>query len=330
MDTNKKKKKWPAVLLALLLLMGVSAGGVFGVVNHYLNKINDADTSQQEIVPPEQETFGDGSEEGAGEPVEDPDSVVWDGVQPIDCKGLINVMLVGQDRREGQGRQRSDAMILCSINPNTKQVSLISFLRDLYVTIPGKYSDNRLNATYVFGGFPLLDDTLMENFGIPVDYNIEVDFDGFEAIVNSVGGVDIELTAAEARHLGMKTGVNHMNGQQALTYARIRKIDSDFNRTQRQRTVLMAVFQKLRGQSLGQLLKTMETILPYVTTDMSNGEMIQLATRLFPVLSGANIQSYHIPAKGTYRSASIRGMSVLVPDLKQNHQLLVDQYLPLG
>ena len=92
----------------------------------------------------------------------------------------------------------------------------------------------------------------------------------------------------------------------------------------------MAVFQKLRGQSLGQLLKTMETILPYVTTDMSNGEMIQLATRLFPVLSGANIQSYHIPAKGTYRSASIRGMSVLVPDLKQNHQLLVDQYLPLG
>ena len=323
------------ILAAFLLLVGVGVGGAFGVVNHYLDKINDADVSQQDIIPPEEETFGDESEIQAepvqpDQPVEEPESVVWEGVQPIDCDDLINIMLVGQDRRAGQGRQRSDAMILCSINPKTKEVALISFLRDLYVTIPGKYSDNRLNATYVFGGFPILDATLMEDFGIPVDYNVEVDFDGFEAIIDSVGGIDVNVSAAEAKYLGWTAGMNHLNGEEALNFARIRKLDSDFNRTGRQREVLMAVFQKVRGQSLGQLLNTVETVLPYVTTDMSNGEMIGLATKLFPVLSGADINSHHIPAKGTYRSASIRGMSVLVPNLSANRKLLVEEYLPLS
>lgn len=84
-------------------------------------------------------------------------------------------------------------MILCSINLETGETSLISFLRDLYVQIPGGYSDNRLNATYAFGGFDLLDATLTENFGVSIDGNFEVDFTGFEAIIDMVGGIDIEL-----------------------------------------------------------------------------------------------------------------------------------------
>ena len=97
-------------------------------------------------------------EEPGGEKLA-PDDVKWtSGLPRLNDDPLINIMLVGQDRREGQGRQRSDTMTLCSINTDTKQISLISFMRDLYVQIPGGYSDNRLNSTNAFGGFPLLND----------------------------------------------------------------------------------------------------------------------------------------------------------------------------
>ena len=337
MKTKQPMKRWQKVVLVLLLLLLVGGGGVYGLANHYLGQINRPDQSQEEIVPPEEETFGDASEEpvedvpAQPEPEPEPAPEV-DRLQPIDCSDLINIMLVGQDRRAGQGRQRSDAMILCSINPSTGQVALISFMRDLYVSLPGGYSNNRMNAAYAFGGFKLLDATLLENFGIPVDANIEVDFTAFEAVINKLGGIDVEMSAAEARYMGSgyKTGMNHLNGAQALNFARIRKLDSDFSRTERQREVLMAVFQKIRGQSLPQLLDTAQALLPYLTTDMSNGEMIQLATRLFPLLTSADIKSCRIPAEGTYRSASIRGMSVLVPDLRANRDKLQNGYLPLS
>lgn len=128
----------------------------------------------------------------------DPNDVEWDFIERIEDNQLVNLLLVGQDRREDESRQRSDTMILCSINLETSEVSLISFLRDLYVQIPGGYSANRLNATYVFGGFDLLDATLTENFGVSIDGNFEVDFTGFKAIIDMVGGIDIELTSAEA------------------------------------------------------------------------------------------------------------------------------------
>ena len=318
--------------MILLLFLLVGAGGAYGVLNHYLGQINRPDRNQEEIIPPEQETFGDEGEEMAEVPAQPDPELEDDGIYPINCSDLINIMLVGQDRRPGQGRQRSDSMILCSINPSTGQVSLISFLRDLYVSLPGGYSNNRMNAAYAFGGFDLLDATLLENFGVPVDAHIEVDFAGFEAVINKLGGVDVELSSAEANYLGggCHTGMNHLNGNQALNFARIRKLDSDFGRTGRQREVVMAVFQKIRTLSLPQLLDTAQAILPYLTTDMSNGEIIQLATKLFPLLSSVDIKSCHIPAEGTYSSTYVRGMAVLVPDLKANRAKLEEGYLPLS
>lgn len=318
--------------MILLLFLLVGAGGAYGVLNHYLGQINRPDRNQEEIIPPEQETFGDEGEEVEQAPAEPEPELEDDSIHPINCSDLINIMLVGQDRRPGQGRQRSDSMILCSINPSTGQVSLISFLRDLYVSLPGGYSNNRMNAAYAFGGFELLDATLLENFGVPVDAHIEVDFAGFEAVINKLGGVDVELSAAEANYLGggCHTGMNHLNGKQALNFARIRKLDSDFGRAGRQREVVMAVFQKIRTLSLPQLLDTAQAILPYLSTDMSNGEIIQMATRLFPLLSSADIKSCHIPAEGTYRSTYVRGMAVLVPDLKANRAKLEEGYLPLS
>ena len=242
---------------------------------------------------------------------------------------LTNILLVGQDRRPGEGRSRSDAMILCSINTKTGKVSMISFLRDLYVQIPG-YSDNKLNATYVFGGFPLLKEALYKNFGVNVDACFEVDFNGFMALIDQVGGVDINLTAEEVVQIGKGTheGLNHLDGRSALAYARIRKIGTDFARTNRQRTVLLAVYDKLKDKSITELLDMVETALPYVTTDMSNSQIYSLAAKLLPMVRSVSISTYHVPPEGTYQGVFIRKMYVLFPDLTAIRNILETEYLP--
>lgn len=265
-----------------------------------------------------------------------PDDVEWDFIERLEDDHLINILLVGQDRREGEGRQRSDTMILCSINLETGETSLISFLRDLYVQIPGGYSDNRLNATYAFGGFDLLDATLTENFGVSIDGNFEVDFTGFEAIIDMVGGIDIELTSAEAaymnkrRHPLIVTGANHLDGAEALTYARARKIDSGFGRTERQRKVLLAIYDQAQNLPVGELLSLLYNALPYLTTDLTDTELLSLTYRLLPLASSISINSYTVPADDCYYNANIRGMAVLVPDLPRICQYLEEEYLPLN
>lgn len=241
----------------------------------------------------------------------------------------LGCLLVGQDRRPGQGRQRSDSMILCSYNPENNQLSMISFLRDLYVQIPG-YSDNRLNSAYVFGGFPLLKETLYLNFGVTVDGCFEVDFNGFTGVIDTIGGVDISLSEAEAAIVGggATAGMNHLNGEQALTYARIRYIDSDFNRTARQRNVINSAIGKLRNCSVKQLMSLLDTVLPLITTDMSNMDITSLALRYAPSLPSIQVSSHYVPGEGCYQYAKIRGMSVLVPDLKKVRTALREQYLP--
>ena len=147
-------------------------------------------------------------------------------------KDIINILLVGQDRREGEGRQRSDAMIFCTINKETNVMTMTSFLRDLWVFIPdGERGYNeRLNVAYMIGGFDLLNATLEYNFGIHADYNFEIDFSGFMTAIDTIGGVEVELTRAEANYLNrrgnweveenqgwqLKEGVNLLTGSQAL------------------------------------------------------------------------------------------------------------------
>lgn len=325
--TNEKKSKKGKVLIIILAVVLVLAASVAGVAGHYLNKINRVE--EDVTVAPENEEF-ETDEDNGGEKI-DPEDVEWQKVDPLGDDKLLNILLVGQDRRPGQGRQRSDTMIICSVNTETKEVALISFLRDLYVQIPG-YSDNRLNAAYVFGGFKLLKETLYENFGVSVDGCFEVDFDGFRKVIDIVGGVDINLTAAEAKVIGggAKAGMNHLNGKNALEYARIRKIDSDFNRTKRQRNVIMAAFKEIRNCSLAEFNAMLNEALPSVTTDLSNSQITSLVLQLSPIVSGLKLKSYNVPTAGNYKNAMIRGMAVLVPDRKAIRGLLKNKYLPLS
>ena len=243
---------------------------------------------------------------------------------------IVNILLIGQDRREGEGRSRSDSMILVSFNKKTNKITMASFLRDNYVQLPDDYLPNRLNAAYAIGGMEMLDETLEINFGVSVDANLEVDFSSFSSIIDILGGVDIELTEAEASHMngengwGLTGGMNHLDGEQALTYSRIRKLDSDFGRTNRQRNVLTSLFQAFKNIDLTQALGLINEIFPLLTTDMSNAEMIGYVTDLLPMLAKAELTSVHIPGDEDYYNATIRGMMVLVPDLDACREVLAE------
>ena len=242
---------------------------------------------------------------------------------------IVNILLIGQDRREGEERARSDSMILCTFNKKTKQVIMTSFLRDLYVQIPGQGA-NRINAAYADGGMELLDKTLEENFGLYIDGNVEVDFDRFAEIIDLLGGVEIELRQEEADFINEETGsalsagTQLLAGEQALMYARIRKldIDGDFSRTGRQRKVMSALLSAYRGSGTGTMLSLLKQVLPMLETDMGNVELLMLAVELAPMLSDAEIVSQYVPAAGTYTDEMINGMSVLVPDTQAVRTML--------
>lgn len=341
MAKRRKKNRGKKIALSFLcivlgLILAVLVGGTVWV-NSFLNQIDreqmnaHGPLSEEEInlilseTDPEDVDF-------TGE-VMDPEDIDLSQKAEVVIgqeDHIINILLIGQDARPGQGRQRSDSMILCTVNTEKKTLIMTSFLRDLYVSIPdwnGKsYADNRLNVNYVFGGADMLNECLKQNFGVVVDHNIAVNFSGFEDVVDLVGGVDMELTSGEARHVGggARAGMNHLNGEQALNYARIRKLDSDFGRTNRQRKVLMAILEKMKTLSLTELLKLVEGIIPLVSTNMSNGDIMDYVSELFPMLTDLEITTQTIPAEGTYKGASVRGMSVLVPDMEANRQILRD------
>jgi len=271
----------------------------------------------------------------------DPSDIDWGdpATQIGGGKDVINILLVGQDRRAGEGRCRSDSMILCTINKSAKTMTMTSFMRDMYVQIPG-YSDNRINASYAFGGMELLDQCLNVNFGIVVDGNIEVDFSGFQEAIDIVGGIDIELTAAEARYLNrwgnwdvednagqwsLIEGVNHLNGSQALAFSRIREVgNGDYGRTNRQRTVLTKLIDKAKGLSLAEADKLLRKILPLLATDLSEKQIVRLVVELLPLLPELTINTQQIPANDAHYGAYVREMAVLIPDLEKNREILAE------
>lgn len=250
---------------------------------------------------------------------------------------LVNILLIGQDRREGEDRARSDSMILCTFHKKSGQIIMTSFLRDLYVKIPGYYN-NRINAAYTFGGMSLLKETLKTNFGIHVDGAVEVDFSQFSKIVDLLGGVTMELRQDEADIINLTTksqlsaGIHLLNGEQALAYSRIRSIDADgdFSRTSRQRKVINALLDTYKSSSMTTIFGLLDDILPMVTTDMGPEKIISHAISLFPMLSGADIVSQRIPADGTYSGQMIDGMAVLVADMEATRLYLEETLLGSG
>jgi len=312
----------PGILAALLFLAAALGGFVF----RELSLIRRPDPAAEPTLPPAEESFE--ADPDSGEDTILPEEIRWETPAPAAGKSeLINILLIGQDRRPGEGRARSDSMILCSINKETDRITLVSLMRDMYVPIPG-YSDNRINAAYAFGGMELLSQVIEQDLGLLPDGCVEVDFDGFLRVMAAAAPLEIELNAAEAGYLNAGTGSNltegihPLNEEQLLTYARMRSVGrADYERTERQRRVLTAAFQKLRTRPITELFTMAEEVLPCITTNLDNTEILNL---IFLVVSRHMTmgESRRIPADGTYTPQTIRGMSVLVPDLGENSRLL--------
>ena len=240
----------------------------------------------------------------------------------------INILLVGAD----SGGNLSDSMILCTVHTGAKTINLTSFLRDTYVDIPD-YFPHKLNTSYSLGGFSVLDSALTSNFGVPIDGNVAVNFDSFVEVIDAVGGVDIELTEDEVWYLAgyfgwwdLEEGVNHLDGEQCLHYSRIRSIDGDANRANRQRIVISALLDKAKSLSIKEMNNLIFTVLPMITTDLSNAQITNYAMELLPLLKDLTISTQQIPAEGTYHLDWVEqdgGMSVIeIDDWQTNLDIL--------
>ncbi len=250
--------------------------------------------------------------------------------------GVVNVLLIGQDARDGQSGQRSDSMILISINTVKNSVAMTSIMRDTYVQIPGQ-GGNRINAAYAFGGIDLLDKTIEENFGVTIDGNAMVDFDGFLEAMTAVGNLEMDLTADEAAYMNanpgfgsnndasdevwnLTAGRNTLTPSQLLAYSRIRHVgNSDWDRTERQRKVISGAVSKVKHGHFISGYNLATKAAPSITTDIKTWGMLRVA---FGIMTGGEMKSHIIPVEGTYYGDSINGMSVLVPDIEKNKEYL--------
>lgn len=334
-DSPKKKRTFLIFFLVLMGLLFLVLLGVFMVFHHFYASMNiqtrEEINATYETVDPSIVLDGELEDpvEGAAilteEEVATLDEQLKEGVaanEIFENKDVYNILLMGNDSRANNISERTDAMILVSINTATKKIYLTSFLRDVYLYIPG-YGNQRLNAANVVGGPSRTVDTIEQNFGISINNYAEVNFIAFENIIDALGGVDIYLTTAEAKHLalGSSGGTYHLNGEKALSYCRIRVLDSDFGRTERQRKVLQTLWADMRDISLSNAYDLMEIILPQVTTDVTQADclnLLSIATQIFDY----ELVSHSIPATGTYQITMIKGMSVIVADMEENSAIL--------
>lgn len=238
-------------------------------------------------------------------------------------KNVANILLLGIDGDGGEN-QRSDTIMILTLDGNHNVIKMTSILRDTYVFIPGREKKTRINHAYAYGGAALAMQTVESNFRIDLNRYVGIDMDGLTVAIDQLGGVDITLTEKEAsvinqhvKNSSLTAGEHHLNGAQATYYARIRKIDSDFGRTGRQRKLLKAMIIRWREISPLEQYSMVAEAAPYLTTNMSNSEMISLVMKAVGMLS-SDTQEMSIPVKGAYQSKTISKMAVLVPDLSEN------------
>lgn len=250
---------------------------------------------------------------------------VEDGELLQDSK-VLNVMLFGEDNHGSDEHGRSDTMIMLSIDNRHKKLKLTSFQRDTYVYIPGHDYD-KINSSYTLGGAKLSIQTIEANFGIKVDRYAVVDFDSFKKIIDTLGGVDIELSQDEIDYINYQMyknkqvdssktitdspGVVHLNGQEALWYARNRGLSKgedgneigidgdDWDRTSRQRKLLETIFDSMRNADIGQIVSIVSSVGPLITTNLKKDEITALVTRALTYLD-YDVEQYYIPEEGLW------------------------------
>ncbi|HMK09585.1 MAG TPA: LCP family protein [Anaerolineales bacterium] len=186
--------------------------------------------------------------------------------------GVVNIVILGSDARPFTGGHRTDTIMVASLDPTKGTVTLLSFPRDLYVFVPGWRVD-RINIADGRGGPDLVEQTILYNFGIPIDFWVRIEFSGFRSLIDSLGGVDVTIGKYYADECGglwrtFNPGVRHMDGYTALCYARMRKAASDYDRLRRQQELVLAIFD--RGVSLDALSRVPELYQQFISLVETN------------------------------------------------------------
>ena len=289
----KKKKiiiKVIAVILAIILVLST----VFGIfVIHKFGLLGDNlnDTTSDDII------YDDGEFEdieidigSAGFKQALIDWATIGNDKHMTSKNVINVLLIGADSRKGTNSGNTDVMMLLSLNRKTKQLKLVSFLRDSYLYIEGKDNSycTKLNAAFSMGGPETLVQTIENNYKIDIDNYVIVNFESFKSIIDAMGGVTVDVQQYEADYnykkfkieLPVGEGVT-LNGEQALCFCRIRGCDSDgdVSRTRRQRQVIDSIISRVKEASISDLNKYIDILLPYVETGYSEGQILSLGIK---------------------------------------------------
>lgn len=322
-----------AVVLGLIVAL-IAAGIIY--YNAALNKMNKVTvpkvnyttsaTEYQEMTMPTEaatEATTEPTTEATTEPTEP---------HVASREDYINILVVGQDAREGEANHLADSMILCTINTYEKTLTMTSIFRDTQLQVGSSYTDTKggrhtsgrvkINMIYASGytyGYGTADamgwmnQVMYDNFGVEVDHNFEINFDLFMDAVNAIGGVDIEITEAEADYLNEDTlwvrkevqpGVVHMGGMTALSYVRMRHADGDqgdISRTVRQRKFVSAVVEKMKTMDVTTVQNVINEVMPNITTSMTNSEITALIAKLLPILPSLEIkQSGTCPQQGAY------------------------------
>ena len=243
------------------------------------------------------------------------------GGEKMHSKNVLNVLLCGIDTNDGTASAgRADSIILVSVNKKTKEIVLSSFFRDSYIymdipkqdgTTEGRYE--KLNAAYRFGGPAALIDTIEKNFKVEIDQYIAVDFSSFTKLIDALGGVTVDVEQREAMYIRRTSSHKNfpygndvkLNGKQALVYSRIRKLDSDVNRTERQRKVIKSLIESAKTASNGQLVNAYKQTAKYIRTGYTQTEVISLiATAVSQNWMKYTMEEVTLPSEQGYDMAS--------------------------
>jgi LCP family protein required for cell wall assembly len=329
-----KRKTFKTLLIVFCVLLALLIGcGIYVWVN-YEKITGDLGFDPNNIAQEDEEDLGDYPE------------VTFRGGEVSELmksQGNIDILLIGVDNRSvTKFTGLSDVIMYLRIDTKNGELKLASIMRDTLIPIEG-HDYNKINTAFNYGGIDLTKKTLRSNFGLVPDYYIVVNFYGMEDIINALDGVDIELSDKEVAHMNGSiqeindhdpdnsvslvdgSGMQHLNGRQAVAYMRIRKVGSDIARIERQQKVLSQLFSKAKDINIGQFPGLIDTMSKYVRTDIKPAsKMLDLASTIMG-LKTSEIEKFRYPEDyeyGTYKSKDIVQPKDFETEIKKLHSFL--------
>lgn len=330
-----KRHKFLTALLVILLAVAVIGGAVMWYVWDKLNRIDYSDGKL-----PQQSTGTQTPTDPAEEPEEETPILMETDVADLpemeivlstkdisEDRDVFNILLLGTDERVGEFSvdARADSIMLLSVNREENCLKLVSLQRGMGVPIlEGDYAGEYdwLTHCFRYGGADLMLKEVQHCLRVEVDCYVRINFNHFKQVIDAVGGVDISLTPVEAEYLGLPAGTNRLDGEKALAYSRLRAIDSDWGRIQRQRNVIQSIVYSAKNLSLLELDEAANTILPMIQTNLTKAQILDLV--LFaPKVLGTEIEQMSLPAEGTYGGMTgLGGRSLYAVDFEANAAIL--------